>query len=54
MKLKRLQELEEVTVEQDNQISALNHTIKKLNTEVDTWKARFEISKQKADQEISK
>ena len=39
--LSRLQELEEVTVEQDNTISALHQKIKKLNTELETWKARY-------------
>ncbi len=52
--LSKLQELEEVTVEQDNTISALNQKIKKLNTEVDTWKARYEILNQQAAQDLAK
>jgi uncharacterized coiled-coil protein SlyX len=38
----RLQELEEVNAEQDNTISAMNDKIKKLNTEIETWKFRYD------------
>ena len=41
-KLMRLQELEEVNAEQDNTISAMNDKIKKLNTEIETWKFRYD------------
>ena len=37
-----------VTVEQDNTISALQQRNKKLNTELDTWKARYEILNKKS------
>lgn len=46
--LGRLQELEEVTVEQENSISALQQRNKKLTSEVNTWKARYEMLNQKA------
>ena len=46
--LNRLQELEEVTIEQENTISGLQQKIKKLNTELDTWKARNEMQSQKS------
>jgi centrosomal protein CEP290 len=52
--LSRLQELEELAVEQDNTVSALNQKIKKLNTECDTWKARHDILAQKSEQDTSK
>lgn len=52
--LNRLQELEEVTVEQDNTISALNQKVRKLNTEIDTWKARHDLLKQNSAQELEK
>lgn len=45
--LNRLQELEEVTIEQDNTISALQQKIKQLNIEISTWKSRTEILNQK-------
>ena len=54
LQLNRLQELEEVTVEQDNIISALNQKTKKLNTEVDTWKARYEILNQQSAENLAK
>jgi uncharacterized coiled-coil protein SlyX len=52
--LKRLQELEEITTEQDNTISVSNQKIKKLNTEVETWKARYELLIEESDKKISK
>jgi uncharacterized coiled-coil protein SlyX len=52
--LSRLQELEEVTIEQDNTISALNIKIRKLNTEIDTWKAKYELLNEKSAQELEK
>lgn len=52
--LSRLQELEEVTVEQDNTISALKMNIKKLNSEIDCWKTRHELLKQKSSEELNK
>lgn len=53
-KLNKLQELEEVTVEQENMISALNQQVKKLNTEIDTWKARHELLTQQSAQDLAK
>lgn len=53
MKLNRLQELEEVTVEQDNIISSLNIKIKKLNTEIDTWKARNDLQAKNSEQGLA-
>lgn len=50
--LNRLQELEEVTVEQDNTISALQQKIKRLNTELETWRARYEMLSQKSANEL--
>ena len=38
----RLQELEEVNAEQDNMISSMNDKIRKLNTEIETWKFRYD------------
>lgn len=52
--LNKLQELEEVTVEQDNTISALNQKIRHLNTEIDTWKARHEMVRQQSAQDLAK
>ncbi len=52
--MNRLQELEELTIEQDNRISAQNQKIKKLNTEIDTWKARYEINNKKAEEDLTK
>ena len=54
VKLNRLQELEEVTVEQDNAISALNQKVKHLNTECDSWKARFELQIKQHEQDLAK
>jgi uncharacterized coiled-coil protein SlyX len=54
IQLNKLQELEEVTVEQDNVISGLNQKIRKLNTEIDTWKARHELLTQQSAQDIDK
>lgn len=50
--LNRLQELEEVTVEQDNTISALQQKNKRLNTELETWRARYEMLSQKSASEL--
>lgn len=52
--LSKLQELEEVTVEQDNVINGLNQKIRKLNTEIDTWKTRHELLTQQSAQDIAK
>ncbi|CAF0743692.1 unnamed protein product [Brachionus calyciflorus] len=52
--LNRLQELEEVTVEQDNTISALNQKIKKLMSEIETWKTRHDMLKQSSNDELTK
>ena len=47
----RLQELEEVSAEQDNTISALNDKIKKLNSEIETWQFRYETLIEKFNKE---
>ena len=52
-KLARLQELEEITVENENTISALNQKVKKLTTEVDTWKTRYEMQTKKHEQDLN-
>lgn len=52
--MNKLQELEEVTIEQENMISSLNHQIKRLNTEIDTWKARHELLSQQSAQDLAK
>jgi uncharacterized coiled-coil protein SlyX len=52
--LSKLQELEEVTVEQDNIIRGLNQKIKKLTTEIDTWKARHEFLGEQSAKDLAK
>lgn len=49
--LQRLQELEEVTIEQDNTISVLNEKINKMNSEILTWKSRYELLIEKCNKE---
>lgn len=50
--LNRLQELEEVTIEQDNQISAFKKQIKQLNSEISTWKSRCDLINEKTSAEL--
>jgi len=51
--LNRLQELEEVTIEQDNTISAMSQKIKQLNIEINTWKSRNEMLSQKSAADLA-
>jgi centrosomal protein CEP290 len=52
--LQRLQELEEVTIDQDNTISVLNEKINKMNSEILIWKSRYELLIEKCNKEREK
>jgi uncharacterized coiled-coil protein SlyX len=47
----RLQELEEVTIEQDNTISALNDKTRKMNGDIEAWRVRYEALIEKFNRE---
>ena len=53
-KLMRLQELQELDVEKDNEIRTLHQKIAHLTNEIDSWRVKYELLKNKKNVEFEK